>query len=365
MQKKRTSNPQTMIILEQIALLITSFIWTAVVLGTVVFFWIFQDLDANWGDLLTNPEPPQPGQTIALANVTATPTPWQGPPPTTTPTETLIPTATGTTVVQPPLLLPETLNIDDPIPVIIHTDDEITDYVPTAVTVQHVSPTDTPIPTSTPTPIPPTSVPATATPIPQQPTQSEQPQADTPPTFTATLIPSTDTPVPPTATPIPPTATAVPLVEVAPITPNRLLIPSVNIDTPVIPVGWHLVEQNGQQYSIWDVADYAVGWHNTTALPGQAGNTVMAGHHNINGEVFRELVNVEVGDEVVIYQGDAAIRYQVEVKTIVKEKGEPIEVRRKNAEWIAPTDDERITMVTCWPYTSNTHRVIVVAKPVG
>ena len=32
-------------------------------------------------------------------------------------------------------------------------------------------------------------------------------------------------------------------------------------------------------------------------------------------------------------------------------------------EELAPTDDVRVTLVTCWPYTNNTHRVIVVAKP--
>ena len=40
-------------------------------------------------------------------------------------------------------------------------------------------------------------------------------------------------------------------------------------------------------------------------------------------------------------------------------------VRRANAQWIAPTDDERLTLVTCWPYISNTHRLIIVAKPVS
>ncbi len=147
--------------------------------------------------------------------------------------------------------------------------------------------------------------------------------------------------------------------------PTRLVISSVDIDSKVIPVSWKLVEQNGSQYSIWEVADYAVGWHNTTALLGQPGNTVMAGHHNINGEVFKNLVNVEVGDEVIVYTGETPYRYQIELKTIVKEKGEPPEVRQKNAQWIAPTTDERLTLVTCWPYTNNTHRVIVVAKPAG
>jgi LPXTG-site transpeptidase (sortase) family protein len=39
-------------------------------------------------------------------------------------------------------------------------------------------------------------------------------------------------------------------------------------------------------------------------------------------------------------------------------------VRQANARWIGPFNDERLTLVTCWPYTNNTHRVIVVAKPV-
>jgi sortase A len=128
-------------------------------------------------------------------------------------------------------------------------------------------------------------------------------------------------------------------------------------------VGWQAVQQGDQEYSIWQVADFAVGWHKTTAPLGQPGNTVMAGHHNVNGEVFRDLVNVEMGDKVTLYAGEKKYEYIVELKTIVKEKGEPVDVRRRNAQWISPTTDERVTLVTCWPYSSNTHRVIVVVKP--
>jgi sortase A len=144
-----------------------------------------------------------------------------------------------------------------------------------------------------------------------------------------------------------------------------LVIASVGIDSAVIPVGWEVVEQSGQQYSVWKVADFAVGWHQTTAALGQPGNTVMAGHHNVQGEVFRDLVNVERGDKVIAYAGDQKFEYYVELKTIVKEKGEPLEVRQRNAQWISATADERLTFVTCWPYTNNTHRVIVVAKRVS
>jgi LPXTG-site transpeptidase (sortase) family protein len=73
---------------------------------------------------------------------------------------------------------------------------------------------------------------------------------------------------------------------------------------------------------------------------------------------------VQEGDEVDVYVGDEVYRYYVQQKLIIKEKGEPVDVRRQNAQWIAPTDDTRVTLVTCWPYTNNTHRVVVVAKPV-
>jgi sortase A len=141
------------------------------------------------------------------------------------------------------------------------------------------------------------------------------------------------------------------------------VIASLGIDTAVVPVTWATVQEGNQIYSMWQVADYAAGWHTTSAPAGQPGNTVIAGHHNIKGEVFRYLSDVQEGAEVDLYVGDTLYPYYVEQKMIVKEKGEPLEVRQQNARWIGPTDDVRLTMITCWPYTNNTHRVIVVAKP--
>jgi sortase A len=54
----------------------------------------------------------------------------------------------------------------------------------------------------------------------------------------------------------------------------------------------------------------------------------------------------------------------VQDKFIVKEVGVSLAQRRQNAQWIAPTRDERLTLVTCWPPDGNTYRVIVVAKPI-
>jgi sortase A len=113
------------------------------------------------------------------------------------------------------------------------------------------------------------------------------------------------------------------------------------------------------------VADFAAGWHKNSALPGQQGNVVFSGHHNIKGEVFRYLVNLEPGDVITLYVGDQPYQYAVADKFIIKDKGEPEAVRRENAKWIGPFNDQRLTLVTCWPYNNNTHRLIVIGDPVG
>lgn len=169
----------------------------------------------------------------------------------------------------------------------------------------------------------------------------------------------------PTSTPTPtplPTPTPGGIVP-ASAPPDRIVIPSINLDAPVVPIGWHNEEQGGYKVSVWDSPDNAAGWHETSAYPGDPGNIVLNGHNNIRGEVFRYLIDLESEARVLLYVGDAIYYYSVSEKHLLKERGEPPEVRYKNAQWIAPTGDERLTLVTCWPYTSNTHRLIIVAKP--
>jgi sortase A len=147
--------------------------------------------------------------------------------------------------------------------------------------------------------------------------------------------------------------------------PTRIVIPTIHVDSPVKEVGWTTSIINGQMYSEWQVADYAVSFHKTSALPGAIGNTVMSGHNNINGEVFKNLVNVKMGENVFLYADNRTYEYAVQQILLLKERDMPLDVRLQNAQWIAPTNDVRLTLISCWPYTSNTHRVIVVAKPVS
>ncbi len=157
----------------------------------------------------------------------------------------------------------------------------------------------------------------------------------------------------PSATPIPPAVDP----------PTRIVAPAIELDAKIVTVGWKTVNQDGQKVSVWEVADYAAGWHQNSALPGQQGNVVLSGHHNIKGEVFRYVVDLKPGDTITLYADERPYTYTVVSRFVLKDKGEPEAVREQNARWIGPFPDQRLTLVTCWPYTSNTHRVIVVAKP--
>jgi LPXTG-site transpeptidase (sortase) family protein len=145
-------------------------------------------------------------------------------------------------------------------------------------------------------------------------------------------------------------------------TPTRLLIPAIALDSPIIPVGQTPLVVGGDVYWQWNTADHSVGWHNQSARLGQSGNTVLNGHSDINASVFRQLERVRIGDEITVLSGDQIHRYTVAHKFLVKEKDVSIEERVQNAAWIASTQDERLTLVTC-AKPGATHRLIMIAQP--
>jgi len=146
---------------------------------------------------------------------------------------------------------------------------------------------------------------------------------------------------------------------------TRLEIPAIGVDAPIQPVGLAELEEEGQRYLQWQVPnDYTVGWHTNSATPGSPGNTVLNGHNNVHGEVFRDLVELDLGDEIILYKDGQRHRYQVAERQVLEENGQPLKARLDNAKWMLPTSDERLTIISCWPYVGNTHRVIVVATPV-
>jgi LPXTG-site transpeptidase (sortase) family protein len=145
-------------------------------------------------------------------------------------------------------------------------------------------------------------------------------------------------------------------------TPTRLVIPAIALESKITPVGWESVLIDGATYRQWSTADNLVSWHNLSAKLGQPGNTVLNGHSNVNGAVFRNLKYVKIGDEITIFSGEQDYHYIVTQKFSVKEKNVSLEARIENAKLIAPTQDERLTLITC-ANPGATHRLIVIARP--
>ncbi len=145
--------------------------------------------------------------------------------------------------------------------------------------------------------------------------------------------------------------------------PTHLTIPALKVDSDVVEVGISPVEIDGQQAYIWDVAPYAIGHNFSSAAPGEGENVVLTGHDDWQGEVFKNLYKLKKGDQLSLQAGDRQIGYHVDEILLLPEVGEPLEKRIENAAFIGTTGDERLTLVTCWPYNVDDHRLIVIARP--
>ena len=135
---------------------------------------------------------------------------------------------------------------------------------------------------------------------------------------------------------------------------DRIVLPRIGVDVGVVDVG---LRPSGEM----DTASFAAGRLALSAQAGEAGNAVIAGHNDVEGEVFRRLPELRPGDDVILYRGDRRYRYAVVVRTIVREEGAAPQQRYENARWMEPTEGATTTLITCYPYRVDTHRVIVHA----
>jgi sortase A len=153
-----------------------------------------------------------------------------------------------------------------------------------------------------------------------------------------------------------------------PSTITRIVIPKIKVDRKVVEVGWTLEQLDGQQIAVWNVAKYAVGHHEGTANPGQAGNIVLAGHSGGGAYPFNDLYYLAPGDTLLLWSNGRQYKYTVSQHLVVDEIGPNVTLdqRRANAHYIEPTQNEVVTLVTCWPLTGPkkfTQRVIIRALP--
>ncbi len=90
-----------------------------------------------------------------------------------------------------------------------------------------------------------------------------------------------------------------------------------------------------------------------TPLPGERGNSAIAGHRTTYGAPFYDLDELAPGDPIFVITSAGRFRYDVMETKIV----DPSAV-----EVLDPTDDDRLTLTTCHPKFSAAERLIVVAR---
>lgn len=124
---------------------------------------------------------------------------------------------------------------------------------------------------------------------------------------------------------------------------GRIKIPSVSINLL-------LVEGTTAKDLNW-----GAGHLTATPMPGEIGNCAIAGHRNYTfGSYFSRLGEVQIGDYVTVEYNKAEFTYEVyEILTVLPD----------DTSVLRQTKDKSIlTLITCTPKGSNTHRLILHAK---
>jgi len=172
---------------------------------------------------------------------------------------------------------------------------------------------------------------------------------------------STSTPIPTVATQ--PTASTKSLS--AGGVPMRIVAEAISLDVPVVEMGWKLEGSGSEAISVWNVPDNEAGWHLNSATPGQGSNVVISGHNNsLGGHVFGELEALAVGDQITIQTAAGTdYRYQISETQIVRAFGASPETLNYLQSIMEPSPTEQLTVITCWPSWSNTHRFVIIAHP--
>ena len=124
----------------------------------------------------------------------------------------------------------------------------------------------------------------------------------------------------------------------------KLFIPKIGLETLVF------------QGTTPGVLKKGVGHYEETLLPGERGNSAIAGHRTMYGHPFRHLDKLGFGDKIVVVTKDGRHNYRV--------------ARLKK---VLPTDlsvldssgKAELTLTTCNPVGSSRERLIVVAKLEG
>jgi sortase A len=121
----------------------------------------------------------------------------------------------------------------------------------------------------------------------------------------------------------------------------QIQIPSISVDAPVV------------QGDGWEQLKKGVAQHAGSADPGQLGNMVVSAHNDVFGEIFRDLDQLERGDQIIIYTPQHSFTYIITNIQIVKPT---------DTEVMAATPNPTVTLISCYPYMIDNQRIVVQAS---
>jgi sortase A len=166
-----------------------------------------------------------------------------------------------------------------------------------------------------------------------------------------------DLPVPPpptTTTTLPPSHAVAPTKPVDP--PANPTAPA-----PVVKIGEIRIPKIGLVHPIYEgitltVIDHGPGHWPGSAMPGQVGNAVFAGHRVTHTHPFRNIDQLVPGDLIQFVMPDGTYTYKMTSQQIVN----------PSDTWIVnPTPDATVTLFACHPPGSAAHRIVVRGTYVG
>jgi len=163
------------------------------------------------------------------------------------------------------------------------------------------------------------------------------PSGHTPPNIDGVARPN-DAEIPEHLRPLVQSLSNLPIPTPGPAQANRIQIPAIGVDAPVV------------QGDSWEQLKKGVGQRIGTVNPGENGNAVFSAHNDIFGEIFRRLDQLEIGDEIVLHTSQKAFVYVITRKRIV----EPTDIGVMDS-----TKDSSVTLISCYPYLIDDQRIVV------
>ncbi len=185
-------------------------------------------------------------------------------------------------------------------------------------------------------------------------TALEQPTLTPTPLIVSVILPSGHTPptspegaqpneaeIPQHLKPLVQSLANIPLPTPGPEQANRLQIPALGVDAPIV------------QGDGWEQLKKGVGQHIGSADPGEKGNVVLSAHNDIFGEIFRDLDRLKPGDEITVYTNQRAYTYVVSESQVV----EPTQVGI-----MENTSQATLTLISCYPYLVDDQRIAITSR---